>query len=373
MAMRAFLNCLLNEGMDVKHLCVATDKHPFRAENYPEQIRKRIQVESVYIDTRVRLLRALPYAWKRASYNVDRFKSKDLDARIQSILASNSFDVVILESLFVCPSVAGIRQNFQGKIFVRTHNVESDIWFDLAKEASSFGKRRILFKLAHSLHQYEIQALQEVDGLLSITDKDLQRFRELGIRTAAETIPVAVECGEVLSRVPDKLFHLGAMDWSPNQRAVRKLLNIFPLIQKEAPQAELHIAGRHALQHLQGISQEGVFIEDFVDDAHAYMRARGILAAPIDSGSGIRIKILEAFAQGLAVITTPKGALGLEALADRCVLICKNNEEFVKACVSLIGSEEKRQKLGNEARKYIEAQHSEALIRTKLREFLERT
>ena len=357
----------------MKHLCIATNKHPFDAANYPESIRSAIQPESVYVDTRVRLHRALPYAVKKASYNVDRFKSKGMEEKIAQLLEQESYDIVVLESLFVCPYVSIIRKTFKGKIFVRTHNVEADIWHDLAKETPSALKSKILSKLAKDLQRYEINILQQVDGLMTITENDLHRFRELGIETPAETIKVAIDLDQPLDYVPNKLFHLGAMDWSPNQRAVRILLKIFPSIKELNPHAELHIAGRHALRSLKNVSIEGVYIQDFVKDAGHFMRSHGILVAPIDSGSGVRIKILEAMSLGLAVITTPKGALGLESLDGKCLLICKNPNELSQACVSLIESDKRRQLLGKEARAYIENHHSETNIRIKLREFFDRT
>lgn len=371
--MRSLLTCLIEEGLEIKHLCVSTDKHPFEAENYPEQIRNTTQAEGIFIDTRVRLFGALPYLWKRGSYNIDRFQSPQMSDRILSLMTGSTFDLVLLESLFLCPYVDLIRNQFNGKIFIRTHNVESDIWFDLARENQGFFKKRLLLKLAKDLRQYEISALPKADGLLTITDRDKDRFLELGIRIPSTTIPVNVACGEPLLPVPNRLFHIGAMDWAPNKKAVLNLIRIFPAIRREIPGTELHIAGRHAQKILQNVSIEGITVHDFVENAGEFMRSCGLLAAPIDSGSGVRIKILEAFANGIPVVTTPTGALGLETLENRCLLICRNDDEFVKACVSLIQSEETRSTLGATAQAYIKSEHSVENIRKKLREFFERT
>lgn len=371
--MHQFLSCLLHTECNVKHLTISTAKHPFDLHAYPAAIRKQIHPESVFVDTQVRMTTALPYLFKRRSYNVDRFYSLELEQKIIATLNQDSFDYVLLESLFVTPYLSALRTHFKGKIIVRTHNVESDIWHDLAANTGNPIKRSLLRKLAKNLRSYEIATLNAVDGLLPITKEDQKRFVQLKIQTRACTIPVTMNLGEPLKVKNGNLFHLGAMDWGPNIDAVQSLLRLFPSIQQQLPAIQLSIAGKLAKSVLSGNYPEAVHIYDFVEDLPQFMEAAGILAAPIQSGSGVRIKILEAMAHGIPVVSTPKGAMGIDCTSTACLLVADSDEEFVNACVRLASSEELRAEISENARNYIGEHHSIHQISPRILEFLERT
>lgn len=371
--MRQFLSCLLHSECSIKHIAISTDKHPFDLLAYPEDIREKIQPESVFVDTQVRLTAALPYWFKRGSYNVDRFYNKQLEQKIIATLAQDHFDCVLLESLFVTPYLGALRAHFKGKIIVRTHNVESDIWNDLAVNTGNPLKRSLLRKLAKNLRSYEIETLSAVDGLLPITTEDQKRFAVLNIQTEACTVPVAMKSGEALKVENGNLFHLGAMDWGPNIDAVNCLLRLFPFIQKRLPTIQLSIAGKQAKSALKEKSQKAVHIHDFVDDLPQFMETAGILAAPIKSGSGVRIKILEAMSHGIPVVSTPKGAMGIDYTTTACLLVADSDDNFVNSCVQLASSQELRAEIGKNGRDYILEHHSIDRISPRILEFLERT
>ena len=354
-------------------MTIETDKHPFDRSAYPAVIREKIQPESVFIDTQVRFTAALPYLFKGGSYNVDRFYNIQLEQKIIATLKQEHFDCVLLESLFVTPYLASLRAHFSGKIIVRTHNVESDIWNDLAANTKNPFKRFVLRKLARNLRSYEINTLNQVDGILPITAEDQLRFEKLKIRTAACTIPVAMDVRPTLKVGQGNLFHLGAMDWGPNIDAVNCLLRLFPSIQQLIPSIQLYIAGKGAKSVLTGSFPEGVHIHDFVNNLPLFMETAGILAAPIKSGSGVRIKILEAMSYGIPVVSTPKGALGIDYHSSTCMLVAESDEEFVQACVRLASSHALRSQIGESGQKYIAEHHSIDRISPRILEFIERT
>ncbi len=373
MAMKQFLSCLLHADCTVKHLTISTDKHPFSETAYPESVRNAVQPESVYADTKVTPWKALPHLFGKRSYNIDRFYVQEMTSRIIEILQTGNFDAVVLDSLFVTPYLEDIRKHFGGKVVVRTHNVESDIWQDLTKNTSNPLKRWFLKKLTKDLRRYENTVLQNVNGILSISDDDAQRFRSLGITTPIRTIPVVVETAGNLPESGNDLFHVGSMDWAPNIDAVNRLLKIFPEIRKQQPDTKLFIAGRHAQQVLTGRKQESVIVEDFVDDLQSFMQKAGILAAPINSGSGVRIKILETMAAGIPVVTTSKGALGINCRESSCLLIGDSDEAFADACLRLIRNEDLRKEIAGNALEYIRKNHNIDTASADIIEFLQST
>lgn len=369
-----FLKCLLRENIAVKHLAISTKKHPFTRSAYPENIVQRTNPESVLIDTQVKASSALAHLFKKGSYNVNRFYASTMSELINNQLNTSKFDCVILDSLFVTPYLANIRQHFNGKIYVRTHNVESDIWFTLASSTRSFFRRQYLKRLASDLQRYEIDVLKQVDGILTLSTDDQQRFIKLGITTQSVNIPVSIEFTESneQSGKSKHFFHLGSMDWRPNIEAVDRLIKLFPRIRKQLPLAELHIAGSKSNEVLNSSLPEGLTVDGFVEDAESFARKSGILVSPLCSGSGVRIKILECMSWGVPVITTSLGALGIDYSDSKCILIANSDEEIVDACILLAGDNELREEIGRNARDYIRKNHNIESISSKIIEFIQR-
>ncbi|MDX2362866.1 MAG: glycosyltransferase family 4 protein [Crocinitomicaceae bacterium] len=372
-AMENFLKCLSYKDIQVKHLLIETVKHPYRKENYPTEIIAATQPESVFIDTEVKAGGAFVHLFKKGSYNIDRFYSDEMKSLIERVLEDDSFDCVILESLYLTPYTLTIRNNFSGKIFVRAHNVESEIWKSLSHVSSGGLKKKYLARLAKDLRSYEIDALNQVDGILGISTDDLVRFKEMGVKSSSVLIPVAIELAQKQEPIGKNLFHLGAMNWQPNVDAVNRLISLFPTLRSKHNSIELHIGGSHSAEMIKEDQVNGIFVDGYIDDLSKFAAANGILVSPIVSGSGIRIKILEMMAMGIPVVTTKLGALGIDYKQNNCLITAETDDDLIEACNSLIENETMRMEIGNKAIEYIRKNHNIELISTQILEFIERT
>ena len=171
-AMDNFLQLLLNKNIEVKHLTLSTEKHSFDINLYPSAIKKKTIPEAVDVLTEVTPLKGLVNLFKKGSYNVNRFHSHDMVDLITRTLNSSHFDTVILDSLFSTSYLATIRNAFNGKVILRMHNIESDLWDAYAENEISFLKRVYLNKLAKNIRKYEFQTVNLVDGILTISNDD---------------------------------------------------------------------------------------------------------------------------------------------------------------------------------------------------------
>jgi glycosyltransferase involved in cell wall biosynthesis len=353
---------------------INTPKHPFVLENYPYELAQKVKPESVYIDTTVSLKKAIGGLLTKGSYNVNRFYSLEMEKLIAAELTTNNYTTVILESLFVTPYLSVIRKNFSGKVFVRTHNVESIIWDKLADSAKGFARANYLRRLAKDIRAYEVDALNKVDGILALSNMDIEVFKEQGIETRCTLIPVAIELSNESANLDaNNFFHLGVMNWQPNIEAVKRLVEIFPTIRQQLPDAELHIAGKYAKDVIKDNVKEGIIVDGFVEDPNAYSRETGILVSPILSGSGIRIKLLESMALGIPSVTTTLGAQGIDYINSGCLIVKDNDDEIIKACVQLAKDKNLREEISNNARDYIRKNHNIESISSKIIEFIEHT
>ncbi|MBL4862977.1 MAG: glycosyltransferase family 4 protein [Crocinitomicaceae bacterium] len=364
-----FIETLLLADVRVKYLTIGTTKHPFDRLAFPSKLESWIQPESRFIDTAVRPIKAVRYLFNRKSYNIDRFYNKSFDELILSTLEDGNFDTIILDSLYSTPYLASIRKNYTGKVILRTHNVEFNIWAGRAENETNPLKKKYLKRLAKDLKRYEIDTLNAVDGIMTLTEEDKDDFLKLGVQIKSTLIPVAIDLKKVQHDYSaTSLFHLGSMNWLPNIEAVNRLIGLMPKLKKEIPDVIFHITGIHAETEFQNQPDQGIVVDGFIEDLPEYTSQMGIMVSPITTGSGIRIKILEMMACGVPIITTKLGAQGINPTGN--LIIADTDEEIIHAIVDLIADENKRKMLGENAISYINLHHHPITISKKIIEFI---
>ena len=361
-AMQQFLSCLLKAEIEVDHLCLATQKHPFKAENYPNSLKENVSISSRFVETKIRVLPALKNLIQGKSYNISRFDSPDFHLDLSAKLSAENFTHVVLESLYLTPYISTIRKHSKAKIIVRTHNVEHQIWEQYAANTSNPIKKWYLKRLASAMKTAEISNLNTVDLLATISNTDAETFRNLGIKTPRVTIPVAMEVhSKKTTFSSDSIFFLGSMNWQPNSEAVDWLVSsIFPALKKVIPEVRLNLAGSFMNGKFPSDKNAGIINHGFVENSTDFMLTKGILVLPIQSGSGVRMKLLEALSLGIPVVTTAIGAQGINDFST--VYCAETEEEFVAKIAELLLSTEKQLLLGQKAFEYVAENYSISTI-----------
>jgi glycosyltransferase involved in cell wall biosynthesis len=369
-AMLRFLDCLLEGANEVDHICISTHKHPFDPEAYPEDLRERISVEHVRIATEVKPKQVIKHLFNRKSYNIARFDSPLLHEKIKHQLKQHDYTHVILDSLYTCSYIDSIRSVSRAQIIVRTHNVEHLIWKQLATNQKGSFRKWYMKRLAEDLKRFEIAALKKADLIFSITADDSDKFQKLGIKKPVHTIPVAIPIDErTAGYSKNSICFLGAMNWGPNIEAVKILRNsIFPKLRAQFPELKFHLAGSFMNERFPSSPEEGFINQGFVEDSNDFLRERGILVLPLLSGSGVKIKVLEAMALGIPIVTTSVGALGI--VGKDALIIADKEDLMIEKIGELVRSEELRRSLGSEARNRILNNYSKAYIAGKIQHIL---
>lgn len=372
MAMDSITSGLLCEGCEVKVLTVETDKHPVRRELIPAEYLKQTGLESVYVDLRVKPLPAIFAMLCGESYHVKRYVSEAFAAKLREILEKESFDIVHVESIFLTPYVPLIRKYSDAKIILRAHNVEHLIWRQVAQSCTNSLKRWYLKHLSLTLRAYELEHLNDYDGVVCITKNDAEVFRQAGCRKPVVSIPFGVDSGEVPSVEvePDSLFHIGAMDWLPNQESIRWMLEeVWPVVHREVPQAKLYLAGRKMPSQWMNATIEGVSVIGEVPDAMYFIGSKKINVVPLLSGSGIRVKIIEAMSIGKTVITTTVGAQGIDYTDGENVLIADTPEQFARQIKRCLDDDAFCSRVGEAAAQLVADQYDRKKLAEELIEF----
>lgn len=340
MAMNSITQGLLNRGCEVKVLTVATDKHPVRTEQLPDDYRQRTSFESVYIDLGVKFFPALGAMLTGESYHVQRYISNAFATKLREILCAEQFDIIHVESIFLTPYVELIRRYSKAKVILRAHNVEHLIWKRIATSCRNPLRRWYLKHLSLTLRAYELEHLSDYDGIVCITRNDADRFLADGCRRPVVSIPFGVNPPQSVpvDEEDNSLFHIGAMDWMPNKESIQWMLDeVWPVIHAQVPQAKLYLAGRKMPEAWMRTTIPGVTIVGEVPDAAEFISGKKINVVPLLSGSGIRVKIIEAMSMGKTVITTTVGAQGIDYTDGEDLLIADTPQQFadqVRRCLN---------------------------------------
>ena len=326
-AMAHVLESLLRSGNTVDVLTLSTFKHRFDESAFPSN--DRLEVRSVEIDLRTKVSDALKNLGQRSSYIMARFDAPQVRSALQEQL-NNGYDVIYIESIFWLPYLPELKSSGI-PLVLRSHNIEHRVWRELAYK-SSFPRSAYLRLLARRLRREEHLMWQGVDQIHSISSSDSTTIAK---HTSADVIdlPMAVKVNDEVPNAPKPFVchHLGAMDWIPNQEGMRWFLGkVWPGVQRVESLAEFHLAGRRMSVEFQQMKGPGVRVIGAVDDAKAFRAEHGVLVVPLFSGSGLRIKILEALAEGVPVMATTKAIEGLPEVQTSGMFVSDDPLKWIK-------------------------------------------
>lgn len=231
---------------------------------------------------------------------------------------------------------------------VDMHNVYSAISQRLAEEDSNFLRRTYLQHETRLIQKMESQMAQSALAVLAVSDLDRDHFIELGAKSTF-MIPNGVNCesyakehihsGAEVSQ--SEILFVGDLSWSPNIRASLFLAHhAFPKIRAQHPEAKLTIVGRNPVPEVLALNQQqGVEVVPDAPEIIPYFHRASVLAVPLQSGGGTRLKILEAFAAQLPVVSTPVGCEGLDVVSNTH-LIVSESDHFAEAVCQVLDKPE---------------------------------
>ena len=371
------LTGLRDAGNQVTCLSLNTRKHAFPAEQIPGSLSSAIRFMGVDCDTSIRPLSMLiNLLFSRKPYIAERFRVGSFGDRLAELLRQERFDVIQLEGPYMGHYLEVIRNAGETFVSVRAHNVEHLIWKRKAAGERGAIRRWYLRDMAARLEKFEMQVMQRCDCLVAISEVDEAIFRSAGYRGPAITIPAGLHIDRypVTLLPPDpSVCFIGALDWLPNQEGLEWFLDkVFGKLTAKAPGITFHVAGRNAPGTFAGkLERPRVVFHGEVEDAAVFMQTHRVVVAPLFTGSGIRIKILEAMALGRPVVTTPLGIEGIPAENGRDVMIAGDPDEFADQIVTLISQEEETNRMVRHARSLVQQNFDTFTLSERLSRFFQ--
>ena len=286
-------------------------------------------------------------------------------SQLADVMRSRQFDTVQIEGVHLMEYLP-IIQKAPGSpaIVIDWHNIESEMMRRYAETTGNWVKKIAAKRTAKLIERAE-ERLLEINATHTVTSererqKLLARRPGANIRvipngvdtcfyTAKKIAEASLRSGQGDSK-PTILF-VGSMDYHANIDAVTWFSRTaWPEIARNYPDLQFTIVGRDPAPEVRALASDRIRVTGTVDDVRPFYATAVAAVVPIRSGSGTRLKILEAMAAGVPVVSTRLGAEGIEAEDDVQVLLADTGEEVAAAIGRIASSAETRVCLSTAAR-----------------------
>lgn len=368
---------MADTGNDVHLLTMNTNKHKLQLSDIPAEITQKIKFSLVDVPADVTAGAALKnLLFSSLPYNAERFISKDYESELIELLTKNQYDIVQLEGLYLSFYIPVIRKYSSAAIVYRAHNIEHEIWNRSLSNEKNIAKKTYLKILSKRLKRFELESLNQYDLLLPITQKDADFLAKEGNVKKSLVVPTGFDFSDSKISVSSNntvLFHLGALDWFPNQEGLLWFFEtVWNRILADFPHLKFHVAGRNAPQWFidKLTLYKNVIFDGEVESAHDYMGKFQIMIVPLLSGSGMRIKIVEGMALGKTIVTTSIGSEGINSSHNKNIMIGDSENEFYESTISLLQDNQKCTDIGNSAFHFVSEELNNSTIINNLETFI---
>jgi glycosyltransferase involved in cell wall biosynthesis len=217
----------------------------------------------------------------------------------------------------------------------------------------------------------ELAACSGGDALLTTSDRDKEVFAQDLPAQSIHVIPNGVDLDYFapppVEPTPNSLVFCGLMNWVPNDEGMTFFLDrVFPLIQREVPEATLTIVGSGASKALQRRATDRITVTGYVEDVRPYVARGQVYVIPLLVGGGTRLKVLEAMAMRKPIVTTSVGCEGIDLVQGESALFSDTPEGLAEAVVRLFRDPALRARLADRAAALAAAQYGWSSIGDRL-------
>lgn len=292
---------------------------------------------------------------RRQALTLARHRLAIVEAKVAELLQAWHPQVVHVEQLQALANVRDAARTAGVPVVLRMQNVESSLWHQVARARLRSWPLRWE---AARLQRDETRALHQAARVLTLTERDADQLRSrvdsghaARINSAGPPFPVTLEAAAAVNGAPAVAL-AGSSGWWPNREGTEWFLaKVAPLLARAHPGIRIHVFGGACATSTQVIGHEAP------KDSMSAFPQQAIAAIPLHIGSGIRMRILEAWARGLPVVASTTAAAGLEVVSGRELLIADSPEDFSAAIRRIAADADLHRALVAAGRDYLRRRH----------------
>lgn len=257
------------------------------------------------------------------------------------------------------------------------------------KENAPFYLKPPLWLETKRIKQYEGMIVSDFEATLAVTEPDRVALLEAvrahtgsnnGHATPISVIPIAVDTHQIqpVARQPGSrnILTMGTLYYPPNADGIRWFLQeVFPLIRRKTPDVTITIVGKNPPKDFVRLAEEptsGVIVTGFVEELDPYFAKSALMVIPVRAGGGMRVRILEAFARAMPVVTTTIGLEGIDARPGKDLLVGDTPSDFADSVLDLMQDKFLRMTLSSNGRQLVESRYDWQVVLGELDKTYER-
>jgi len=281
---------------------------------------------------------------------------------VERLTLRTHFDVVHADQLNMGQYAERVRGAFK---VLDAHNALWLLYKRLWETMSPGLHKPLLGRDWRLLKAYEGRLVREFDAVLAVSHEDAAALQKAaGHPLDITVIPIAIDTDEVTvvqrDPMPSHILHIGTMYWPPNIDAMNWFVHeIYPIIRQQRPDVRFDVVGSRPPAELLALNDAGlgVNVTGYVKDLTAYQRRAAVTIVPLRAGGGMRVKILNALAEGIPIVSTTLGCEGIGVTPGRDVLVGDTPEAFAAEVIRVLNDPALGRQLAANGRRLVEEKY----------------
>jgi glycosyltransferase involved in cell wall biosynthesis len=331
-----------------------------------------------YVELELLPPRSLPSFLRFKPTETSSFFSQQHLERCRDIIRQYSVNMIWLDYIFFADYFYALSDTML-PIVVGTHNVESDTFRDKSRLNRSLSGKLKYFIKWRLTRRLEKDLARNARYFVTVSRQDREYYSALNPAITVFHLNSCINLDYYrdtpVARLEFKtrpvLLYTGLMKYEATYEAVLHFYNdIMPRLDRLLPAYTFYVVGKDPVQAVLDLQGPKVVVTGFVESTLPYFRSADVFVVPLLNGTGTRLKILEAMAAGIPVVTTTKGCEGLDVVDHEHVLIADEPEQFARHIVTLLHDADLRSKLITHARDLVRAKYDWRSLEAPLRSLL---
>lgn len=288
-------------------------------------------------------------------YIANKYYRKNMKKRLNEIIQNNKIDIIHFDLLHLSRY---LDNSIEIPYTLTEHNVESSRLLTILNNNKNYFFKIYMYLQYKKLMKFETENCPKYETCISVSTEDAETLRKMCPDSNLTIIPNGVDIDYFKPCLDKPLSNgmawVGGMGDIYNKEAVNYFCKkIFPVIKDKINDVKFTVIGKNPTKEVLKLSSNNVNCVGYVDDIRPYIHRATIFVAPIISGGGTKLKVLNALSMGKAVVTTSVGAEGIEVTNYENIIIEDEPEKFARKVIELLNSPRQVQEIGKKARELI--------------------